>query len=73
LPQFKPADPPVPDVVYKVIQKMAAKDPKERYANAQELLETLEQLRDDMLRAGKPKTPKKKSILERLGITKPKN
>jgi eukaryotic-like serine/threonine-protein kinase len=71
LPPFKPAEPPVPDAVYKVIQKMSAKDPKERYANAHELLDTLEKLRDDMLRSGKPKKErKKKSLLERLGIKK---
>lgn len=71
LPHFKTADPPVPDAVFKVIQKMTNKAPKERYSSARELLDVLETLREDMLRAGKPKPRAKKSFLERLGIRKP--
>jgi serine/threonine-protein kinase len=71
LPHFKTTAPRIPDAVFRVLQKMTAKDPKERYSNAHELLEALEKLRDDMLREGKPKKTSKKGFLERLGIKRP--
>ncbi|HMK34588.1 MAG TPA: protein kinase [Desulfomonilaceae bacterium] len=69
LPRFKQAE-DVPDAVCKMIQKMTAKDPKERYPGAHELLAALEELREDMLRGGQPKRKTKRSLLERLGIKK---
>ncbi len=66
LPPFKEADPPVPELVFMLLQKMTAKDPRDRYASAQDLLEALEKLRDRLLRSGKPK--KKRGLLERLGF-----
>jgi tetratricopeptide (TPR) repeat protein len=71
LPPFKDADPPVPDVVFAFLIKMTAKDPRDRYASAQELLEALEELRDNLLRSGKPK--KKRGLLERLGFRRSKD
>ncbi len=68
LPPFRNLDPPIPDTVFRVLQKMTAKNPEERYANAEILLYHLEQLRDELLRSGRPE--KKKGILERLGLKK---
>ena len=65
LPPFKPMDPLVPDPVFKLLQKMTAKNREDRFANTQKLLEALEKLQDDLRTAGK--SPKK-GLLERLGI-----
>jgi len=65
LPPFKDMDPPVPDSVFKLLQKMTAKNRDERYANTQELLEALERIQDELRTTGKTT---KKGLLERLGI-----
>ena len=65
LPPFKDVDPPVPDSVFKLLQKMTAKNRDERFANTQELLEALERIQDELRTPGKPT---KKGLLERLGI-----
>jgi hypothetical protein len=65
LPPFKDVDPPVPDSVFKLLQKMTAKNRDERFANTQELLEALEKIQDELRTPGKPT---KKGLLERLGI-----
>ncbi|MGB6064944.1 MAG: protein kinase [Desulfomonilaceae bacterium] len=65
LPPFKDFQPPVPDSMFKLLQKMAAKDPNDRFANTQELQEALKEL-EEKLNSMDTKT--KKGLLERLGI-----
>jgi eukaryotic-like serine/threonine-protein kinase len=84
LPPFRDLDPPIPDSVFRTLQKMTAKDPNQRFSNCTEMLTALEALRDEILAPPKPSTsppqPKsiskshsksKKGILERLGIKRP--
>jgi serine/threonine protein kinase len=65
LPSFKDVDPPIPDSVFKLLQKMTAKNPDDRVANTQELFEALSKLKDELRN---PDKPSKKGWLERLGI-----
>jgi tetratricopeptide (TPR) repeat protein len=69
LPPFKNMDPPIPDSVFKLLQKMTAKNPDDRFANTPELLEALENIRDELRT---PSKTTKKGWLERLGIKKPR-
>ncbi len=66
LPVFKEADPPVPAEVFKLLLKMTAKDPNNRYPTSQSLLSALEALRVELLKSGKAR--KKRGLLERLGL-----
>ena len=69
LPPFKQMDPPVPDSVFKLIKKMTAKKPDERFANSQELLRGLENLKKRLSPKKKPASvPRKKTLLEKLGF-----
>lgn len=65
LPPFKESDPPISDSVFKLLQKMTAKKPEDRFANTPELLEALEKLRDELR---PPTMAAKKGWLERLGL-----
>jgi tetratricopeptide (TPR) repeat protein len=65
LPPFKPTDPPIPDSVFKLLQKMTAKKPEDRFANTTELIEALEKLRDELRT---PDKTTKKGWLEKLGL-----
>ncbi|MBM3299643.1 MAG: serine/threonine protein kinase, partial [Deltaproteobacteria bacterium] len=72
LPPFDHEDPSRPDLVVEVLKKMTAKNPDERYANSQELLEALEAAREEV-RAGthpRPRSGSRKGLLKRLGIKK---
>lgn len=69
LPPFKRAKRSVPDIAFKVLQKMTAKKPDDRYGSAQELLDALVALSNELVARAKGKQPKK-GLLERLGITK---
>ena len=68
LPPFKNAK-DVPEAVYRLLTKMTAKKPKDRFSSAAELLEVLETLKAEVVDAKKP-SPSRKSLLERLGITR---
>ena len=68
LPPFKELDPPVPDAVFKLIKKMTAKNPDDRFAGAQELLRGLENLKKRLSAKKKPTTIPKKTLLEKLGF-----
>ena len=69
LPPFKKMDPPVPDSVFKLIKKMTAKNPDERFANPHELLRGLENLKKRLSAKKKPASvPKRKTLLEKLGF-----
>ncbi len=68
LPPFKNADPPVPEPLFKLIQKMTAKKREERIQTAQELLDALELVRSEVTRT-RERRPRK-SLLERLGIVR---
>ena len=71
---FREVDPPIPDSIFRLLQRMTEKNPDNRFSTCTELLEVLEVLRDEILaprepaavRSGRPKS--KKSILQRLGI-----
>ncbi|MCA1960802.1 MAG: protein kinase [Desulfomonile sp.] len=69
LPPFKKAKRSVPDSVFKFLRKMTAKKPEDRFKSAQDLLDALLVLKDDLEQAGKVASHKK-GLLERLGITK---
>ncbi|MBI5248517.1 MAG: protein kinase [Desulfomonile tiedjei] len=76
LPPLREADPPIPDSVFRLLQKMTEKNPNNRFSSCTEMLEALEALRDEILAPREPATspaqPKsKKGILERLGIKRP--
>jgi hypothetical protein len=66
LPPFKEATPPVPDNVYRLIKRMAAKKPENRFPDINGLLEAMIPIRDELLTGDK--SPPRKSLLERLGI-----
>ncbi len=66
LPPFKEATPPVPDNVFRLLKKMTAKKPENRYADTHELLDAMIPLRDELLSS--EKSPPRKNLLERLGI-----
>jgi tetratricopeptide (TPR) repeat protein len=66
LPPFQEATPPVPDNVFRLLKKMTAKKPENRYPNTQELLDAMIPLRDELLSSDT--RPARKSLLERLGI-----
>jgi serine/threonine-protein kinase len=68
LPPMKGIDPPAPDPFFRLVKKMTEKDPADRFANAQELLDALEALRDELVAT--EINPSKKGILQRLGIKK---
>jgi serine/threonine-protein kinase len=69
LPPFKNAAEPVPEPVFRLIQKMTAKEPKYRFKDPQELLEAIELVKDEIAGTESP-GPVKKGLLERLGITR---
>jgi serine/threonine protein kinase len=71
LPQFAAGDPPVPEPVFTLLQKMTEKDPEARFKDTQELLEALVTLRTELSGSSKPAV-RKKGLLERLGIRRPK-
>jgi serine/threonine-protein kinase len=66
LPPFEDQTPPVPDSVFRLLKKMAEKDREDRFANAQELLDALEALKEEVIEIRK--SPSKQGILQRLGI-----
>ncbi len=73
LPRFRfPIKPPVPESVFKLLEKMAAKDPDDRFLTTGELISEIERVLDEVLeRDGKEPEASgsaKKGILERLGI-----
>ena len=70
LPPFTNFKPPIPDAVFRLLQKMTAKKPDDRFATAQELLTALDNLRVELARADEqpPAKPPRKGLLERLGI-----
>ncbi len=73
LPPFRAAvQPPVPEAVFRLIEKMAAKHPDDRFPNTRELIRELERVLDEVLASsGKdtlPQTSAKRTLLERLGI-----
>lgn len=69
LPPFKEMDPPVPDSVFKLIKKMTAKNPDERFANPRELLRGLENLKKRLTAEQKPASVRKrKTLFEKLGF-----
>ncbi len=61
----------VPEPVFKLLEKMTAKSPDDRFKNTEELLEALLALKEELSAAGKPPV-RKKGLLERLGLTRPK-
>lgn len=71
LPPFE-VTPPVPDAVLQFLKKMTAKNPKDRFASAQELYDALEEFKAELasLSGAPTTTPTKKGILARLGIRK---
>ena len=71
LPPLQKASPPIPDSVFKLLQKMTAKNPDDRFPNSQELLSSLENLKKELTPKRK-RTPstKKKTLLEKLGLKK---
>jgi tRNA A-37 threonylcarbamoyl transferase component Bud32 len=70
LPPFTKVDPPVPDSVFKLLDKMTAKNPNDRYANSEELLHALEDLQKQLFTKKKKRvsTPRRKTLLEKLGF-----
>ncbi len=73
LPRFKAFEPPVPEPVFDLLQKMTAKNPDERFRSAREVIKALEDMKAVLLRRRTPATaplPKKKTWLERLGLKK---
>jgi len=69
LPPFKQMDPPVPDSVFKLIKKMTEKNPDDRFANSQELLRGLKNLKKRLSAKKKPASvPRRKTLLEKLGF-----
>jgi len=70
LPPFTSFKPPIPDQVFKLIQRMTAKKPEDRFATAQDLLITIENLRSELVRNEQKQSekPPRKGLLERLGI-----
>lgn len=68
LPPFKNAK-TVPDAVFRLLKKMTAKKPPDRFSSAAELLEVLETLKEEVVDSKKPNASRK-SLLERLGITR---
>lgn len=68
LPPMKGVDPPVPDTLFRLIKKMTEKSPDDRFSGAQELLDALEAMRDEVVAT--EVNPSKKGILRRLGIKK---
>jgi tetratricopeptide (TPR) repeat protein len=69
LPPFKKMDPPIPDSVFKLLQKMTEKNPDDRFTGTSELLEALEELQEELRTPGKTT---KKGWLEKLGIRRPR-
>jgi len=75
LPPFDDGTPAVPDSVFTLLRKMTAKNPDERYQSAQELIGAVELITQEMASARNPVIPvkkKKKGLLERLGLKKPR-
>lgn len=71
LPPFETKELSVPEPVFKLLQKMTEKNPDDRFNNSQELLDALLALKDELLISRKPPV-RKRGLLERLGITRPK-
>jgi serine/threonine-protein kinase len=70
LPPFEGTQ-PAPEAVFKLLQKMTAKDREDRFKNSQDLLVALLEVKQVVETASKPPPPKK-GLLERLGIRRPK-
>jgi tetratricopeptide (TPR) repeat protein len=72
LPPFKDTDIPMAEEVFQVLGKMTTKKPEDRYQNSHELLDALEELRNEVAERTRPATPSrpKRGLLERLGIKK---
>jgi hypothetical protein len=68
LPPFRDASPPPPDLVVKLLKKMTAKKREDRFFSAQDLMDTLIAVKEQLSGSGKPAP--KRGILERLGITR---
>lgn len=70
LPPFGDLTPPVPESVFRLLLKMTAKNPDDRFRSAEELRVAIENLREELARAEKEKgaKPVKKGLLERLGL-----
>ncbi len=66
LPPFTRKDPPIPEPVYRLIQKMTAKNRDDRFKDASELLDVVESLKEELVVSGKSQV--RKGLLERLGI-----
>jgi len=69
LPPFKKAKRTVPETVFRFLRKMTAKKPEDRFKSAQDLLDALLALKDELAEGSKA-PQHKKGLLERLGITK---
>lgn len=72
LPPFDDDVPQLPDAVMELLKKMTAKNPDDRFASAQELLDALEALRTELRSATAPSPGprRRKGILARLGLAK---
>jgi len=70
LPPFGDLTPPVPDAVFRLLWKMTAKNPDDRFRSAEELMVAIERLREEVARAERERgaKPVKKGLLERLGL-----
>jgi len=66
LPPLEHQTPPLPDSVFRLLAKMTEKKREDRFANAQEMLDALEALKDEIV--GSRKSPSRQGILQRLGI-----
>lgn len=75
LPRFKIFEPPVPEPVFELLQKMTAKNPDDRFRSAREVITALQELKANLSRrASRAASPpsKPKSWLERLGLKRAK-
>lgn len=68
LPPFRNAK-DIPEAVFRLLQKMSAKKPADRFSSAAELLDVLETLKEEVVDSKKSNLTRK-SLLERLGITR---
>jgi len=71
LPPFDGSDPPIPNVIFQMLQKMTSKDREQRYKNSEELLAALLEVKKQTETPPK-QAPRRKGILEILGIRRPR-
>jgi eukaryotic-like serine/threonine-protein kinase len=75
LPRFKAFEPPVPEPVFEMLQKMTAKNPDDRFGSAPEVITALAELKADLAkRSARAVAPpeKQKSWLQKLGLKRSK-